>query len=97
MSEIIVLRPDEAPSPPAAVMLAPRRPLPHRPVIGLIANGKPAAPRLLACLAREVATRLGRPVDIELLDKSSAIVPVEDYEAVRMAARAHVVITGVGD
>jgi hypothetical protein len=97
MAEIIVLRPDEAPSPLAEVILAARRPLPQRPVIGLIANGKPAAPRLLVCLADEIATRLRRPVDVELIDKSSAIVAVEDRDAVRMAARAHLVITGVGD
>jgi hypothetical protein len=97
MAEIVVLRPDEPGSPPATVALAERRELPERLLIGLVSNGKPMAKEVLELLAAELATRLGRPVDTELLVKASAGQVMTDGEATLLAARAHLVLTGVGD
>ena len=55
MTKISVLRPDVTDAPPAAVTLAPRARTAGRPVIGLIANGKPLARELLDVLADEIA------------------------------------------
>jgi hypothetical protein len=97
MGMIRVLRPDVTDAPPTAVRLAERRELPDRPVIGLIANGKPLAKELLAILADEVGTRLGRPVELEWLVKPAASAVISAEEAKVMAVRAHVVISGLGD
>lgn len=97
MTEITVLRPDEPEPALASVRLAPRRALPARPVVGLVANGKPLATELLQVLAEEMSKRLGRDVDVELLKKPSAAYQISAEEADVLAARSHVVITGVGD
>jgi hypothetical protein len=97
MAEITVLRPDEPAPAVASVELAPRDPLPERPVIGLISNGKPLAKELLDALAGEMSVRLGRDVDIERLAKPSAAYVISAEEADVMAARAHVIISGLGD
>lgn len=97
MAEITVLRPDSSAPRVVAVGLAPRRELPARPVVGLVVNGKPLAAELLTVLAQELAKRLGREVDLELLAKPSAAYPILDDEATRLAARSHVVIAGLGD
>jgi hypothetical protein len=94
---ITVLRPDEPAPAVATVALAARRPLPERPVIGLISNGKPLARELLDALALELGERLGRAVDLERLAKPSAAYVISAEEADVMAVRAHVVISGLGD
>ena len=94
---ITVLRPDEPQPASASVELAPRRPLPDRPVIGLISNGKPLAKELLDALAAGIGEQLGREVDAERLAKPSAALVIGAEEANVMAVRAHVVISGVGD
>ena len=97
MAEITVLRPDTEAPPATTVTLAPREELPERPVIGLIANGKPLAKEILTVLAREVAKRLDRDVELELVAKPSAAYPIDDDEAKLLAARSHLVIAGLGD
>lgn len=97
MAEITVLRPDAPPPPVATVELAPRRSLPEKPVLGLVANGKPLARELLEALARELAARLGRDVEIALHAKPSAAYPITDDEATQLAVRSHMVIAGLGD
>jgi hypothetical protein len=97
MAEIVVLRPDEPAAEPIPVAYAARRALPERPVIGLVSNGKPLAKEVLGLLADELAARLGRAVETELLVKPSAGMAMTDGEAALLAARAHVVFTGVGD
>jgi hypothetical protein len=97
MGQITVLRPDSTPPPPAAFELAPRRELPERPVVGLVANGKPLAKELLQVLAEELGKRLGREVETVLLSKPSAAYPITDDEATQLAARCHLVIAGLGD
>jgi hypothetical protein len=97
MSRITVLRPDVADPPRASLTLAPRSELPDHVVIGLIANGKPLAAELLQALSEQLRTRLEREVSTEVIRKPSAGSPVTALQADGMAARAHFVITGVGD
>ena len=97
MNVITVLRPDTEAPPAAAIALAPRGELPKRPVIGLVANGKPLARELLTLLAQELGDRLGRELELELFSKPSAAYPITDGEARLLAARSHLVITGLGD
>ena len=97
MSTITVLRPDLESPPAAAIELAPRAELPDRPVVGLVANGKPLARELLTVLAQELGARLGRELELDLFSKPSAAYPITDGEAKLLAARSHLVITGLGD
>jgi len=97
MAQITVLRPD-APDPPAPrLQLAPRGELPPRALIGLVANGKPLARELLTVLADELRLPLAREIEVQLLEKPNAAFPITAVQADGMAARAHFVITGVGD
>lgn len=95
MTRIVVHRPDEPSPPPSAVALAPRAPV-ERPVVGLVSNGKPHAAELLEAVARQLHARLGEG-EVELLRKPSAAYAITPEQARDMAARAHVVVTGVGD
>src|SRR5690348_17141302 len=97
MSRITVLRPDLVDPPRAALTLAPRSEPPEQVVIGMISNGKPLAAELLDALAQELRKRLQRDVVTEVIRKPSAGSPVSAVQADGMAARAHFVITGVGD
>jgi hypothetical protein len=97
MGKITVLRPDEPEPTHAAVSLAHRAPLPDRPTIGLISNGKPLAKELLDALVHELSKRLQRQVDVERLAKPSAAYVISAEQADVMAVRAHVVISGLGD
>ncbi len=97
MSRIVVLRPDGDVPEIASVALAPRVPLPENPVIGLIVNGKPFAGEILEALVAELESRTGRRFEVEVLRKPSAGHSIELGEAQRMAARCHVVISGLGD
>lgn len=97
MSRITVLRPDFVEPPRAALTPAPRSKPPEHLVIGLICNGKPLAAELLVALADELRKRLRREVTTEIIRKPSAGSPVTAVQADGMAARAHLVITGVGD
>ncbi len=97
MAEITVLRPDEPAPQVASVTLATRPPLPERPVIGLISNGKPLAKELLDALAAELSLRLDRAVEVERLAKPSAAYVISAEEADVLAVRAHLVISGLGD
>jgi hypothetical protein len=97
MSEITVLRPSVEEPDASQFVLAERRALPQRPVIGLVANGKPLAAELLEVLVDELRRRIGRHVLIERIAKPSAGLTMSAPQSEGMAARAHIVITGVGD
>lgn len=97
MTQITVLRPDTPDTPRPRLDLASRDVLPLRPVIGLIANGKPLARGLLEVLADELRTPLHRDIEVRLIEKPNAAYPITAVQADGMAARAHFVITGVGD
>jgi hypothetical protein len=96
MSKITVIRPVDRAEPPKTVELAERKPLPERPVIGLVDNRKPHARELLELLADELRQRIG-DAEVVLVRKPGAGHPLEPEQAADMAARAHIVITGVGD
>lgn len=97
MSRVTVLRPDVVDPPRAALTLAPRSQAPEPLVIGLIVNGKPLASELLEALSSQLRARLRRRVSTEVIRKSSAGSPITAAQADGMAARAHLVISGVGD
>jgi hypothetical protein len=97
MAQITVLRPDTPDTPRPQLELAPRGVLPRQLVIGLIANGKPLARELLEVLADELRQPLHRDITVELIEKPNAAYPITAVQADGMAARAHFVITGVGD
>ena len=97
MGKITVLRPDVPEPVHASVTLAERTPLPDRPTIGVISNGKPLAKELLDALVAELEQRLGRTCDVQRLAKPSAAYVISAEEADVMAVRAHVVISGLGD
>jgi tetrahydromethanopterin S-methyltransferase subunit E len=97
MTLISVLRPDIIDPPREALTLAPRAELPDNLVIGLVCNGKPLANELLHAVGEQVAARLQRKATFEFIEKISAGVSVSAIQADGMAARAHFVITGVGD
>jgi hypothetical protein len=97
MSLITVVRPDAKPPEAAAIQLAPRVPLPEHPVVGLVVNGKPLAGELLEAIVVELEHRTGTRFELEVLRKRSAGHSIEQGEAQRMAARCHVVISGLGD
>jgi hypothetical protein len=96
MATITVYRPDVATQPAAPVPRAARGSVPADPVLLLIANGKPRARDLLERIAGEVSTRLplGR---VDVHNKPSAAKPIDADEARLMAARSHLVISGLGD
>ena len=98
MTAITVLRPDDATAPPTRRSRSRRaRELPERPVIGLVANGKPLRQELLDAPRRRARhERLGG-AEVELLRKPGAGYPISREQAADMAARAHLVITGLGD
>lgn len=96
MAEITVLVPT-VPDPVAgSVTTAPRGPLPERPVVTIVENGKPKARDLLAFIADEMRAAIPQ-LTIEVYSKASAGKPLEGDEAKVIAARSHLVITGVGD
>ena len=97
MAQITVYRPDVADaSPDVDVGMAPRRAVEQDAVITIVENGKPNARVLLKHVAEAVQRRL--PVaTVEVFSKPSAAKPIEADEAKVMAARSHLVITGVGD
>ena len=96
MSKITVIRPVDTTEPPASIVLAQRGAMPERPVIGVVDNRKPHARELLEYLAEELRGRIGG-VEIVLVQKAGAGHPMTPEQASDMAARAHLVITGVGD
>lgn len=93
---ITVLRPDVEEAPVAPVALAPRRHTDANSRVVLIDNGKPKAKELLTFIAEELRTRV--PLgEIELISKGAASYPLPPERTAEIAARADLVITGLGD
>ena len=96
MAAVTVLRPDIEAEPVAFVGYADRRPVEEGSRLILIENGKPRARDLMQMVASRLQQRF--PIaEVEVFSKPSAGKPIEAEEAKEMAARAHLVITGVGD
>ena len=96
MAEITVLRPESPQPAPGRIAYADREELPADARLIVIENGKPRARDLLLLVATEASRRL--PIaSVEVHSKPSTSRPIEADDATEMAARAHLVITGVGD
>jgi hypothetical protein len=104
MNPITVVRPDwegdatGGAGPVRAIRPAdrPTLPLPEPVVIGLVDNRKPNANRLLRLVAEELGHRI--PVArVEVYSKPASSRPMDPDAAKVMAARAHLVICGIGD
>lgn len=80
----------------AAATLAPRL-MPTDPVtITIVENAKPNAKQLLGHIAEELRSRI--PVaDIIMHSKPAASKPIDADDAEMLAARSHMVISGLGD
>lgn len=97
MATITVVRPDHV-SEVGSVARAPR---PARSVadplqLTLIENGKPNARTLLGHVADELRSRL-RLATVDVHSKPAAGKPIDADMADMLAARSHLVISGVGD
>lgn len=96
MTDVTVYVP-VAPEPEAGTIgPAPRGGLPDTPVLVLVENGKPRARDLLRFIAEELRSSFPNLV-VDVVSKASAGIPLEADEAKVIAARSHLVITGVGD
>lgn len=96
MATITVLAPDYEAARTKSVELATRRDVNEGAVLTLIENGKPNAKALLSLVADELRDRLPL-VRVDIHSKPSAGKPIDADEAEMLAARSHLVITGLGD
>ena len=96
MAEITVHRPDAEARPAATVDYATRTAVPEGAVLTLIENGKPHARDLMQYVAAELEQRVPL-ARVDVFSKASAGKPIEADDAKKIAARSHMVITGVGD
>ncbi|GIU93371.1 MAG: hypothetical protein KatS3mg011_2277 [Acidimicrobiia bacterium] len=96
MRQITVFVPVPGEAPARRLELALRRSLPANPVLTVVENGKPKARDLLIYIVEELSPRLPG-VTLEVYSKASAGKPLEGEEARRIAARSHLILTGVGD
>lgn len=96
MTTITILSPDHVTSISNRVGLAARTSLTNDAHLAVIDNGKPRAGDLLRYLADELRDK-GIVGTYEIYTKPSAAKPIDQEEAVRLAARSHLIVTGVGD
>ena len=96
MSSVTVLSPEYEHPQVAEVAMAPRM-MPTEPVvIGVIDNAKANAKELLTYVAEGLRARL--PVsDVVVHSKSAAGKPIDADAAEALAARSHLIISGLGD
>lgn len=96
MTQITVHRPDVRAQPPTEVEYARRTAVPDGAVLTLIENGKPNARDLMQFVAAGLQKRF--PIaHVEIFSKPSAGKPIKPSEAKEIAARSHMVISGIGD
>ena len=72
------------------------KPIPADAVLGLVDNNKPRARDLLEALGR-VLVRRGVVASTFTVTKASASEPVNAEQRAELLARAHVIVSGVGD
>ena len=96
MATITILKPDYEEAAPDTVVMAARR-MPTEPVtVTVIENAKPNAKALLSYVAEGLRERL--PIaDVVVHSKSAAGQPIDADDAEMLAARSHLVISGLGD
>lgn len=96
MAQIQVLRPDVDTASATPTPLATRRKLHGDVVLTLIENGKPKAKELLELIGDQLRSRV-RIARVDVFSKPSPAKPIVEDEAKMMAARSHLVISGLGD
>ncbi len=96
MATVIVYEPTAPTIDPGSLKYATRGELSDGLSLTLVDNGKPKARDLLGFIAEELRKDL--PIaSIDIFTKGSAGKPLSGDEAKVIAARSHMVITGVGD
>ncbi len=96
MSSVTVLSPVYEEASVDEVKMAPRTVLGEPVVIGVIENAKANAKELLTYVAEGLRDRL--PVaDVVVHSKSAAGKPIDADDAEMLAARSHLIISGLGD
>jgi len=96
MSTISVYRPDLGESDEPAFSLAPRGKHPDRAHLLIVDNAKPRGKALMTRVAERVRDRL-RVAEVEVYTKISAGKALDADETRMLAARSHLVISGLGD
>jgi hypothetical protein len=96
MSEMKVYVPTTEAVVAGDVRLADRSPAPDDATVTIIENGKPRARDLLLLVAEELRQWIPS-LRVDVYSKASAGKPIEADEAKELAARARLVLTGVGD
>lgn len=96
MAKIDVLNPEYEAERPPKVLMANRSTLIEPVTITVIDNSKPHAKELLSYIAEGLRERLPI-VEVIIHSKSSAGKPIDADEAEMLAARSHLVISGLGD
>ena len=96
MTVIRVHRPAMADAAADALELAPRVPLPTDARLLVVDNGKPNAKALLSHIGQRLRDLLG-VAHVEVHTKPSAGAPLDADVTRMLAARSHLVISGLGD
>lgn len=96
MAEITVYVPTTEAVFTGDVALAPRSSVPDDAPLVIIENGKPRARDLLVMVAEELRQWIPS-LRVDVYSKASAGKPIEADEAKELAARARLILTGVGD
>ncbi len=91
-----ILRPDGGDVVAPTTPRAPRGQVPTPAVLTVIENGKPKARELLQMVGEQLGHRIAL-ARTDTFSKPSAAKPIDADEARLMAARSHLVITGLGD
>ena len=96
MTKITVLVPDYEGDSGTGSERAPRLAGRQPAVLTLIDNGKPKARQVLSYVAEEL--RSLAPIEqVDIHTKPTAAAPIDADTASRLAARSHLVVTGLGD
>ena len=96
MTKVRVYRPDLGANDQAAFALAPRGEHPDDARLLIVDNAKPRAKALMTRVAERVRDRL-RVAEVETYTKISAGKALDADETRMLAARSHLVISGLGD
>ena len=94
--EVILPVPDQRPASTSGTPAHTWRPLPPNPVVGLVDNSKTGAATLLDAVGRMLVRR-GVAGSYFVWQKATASFSLTNDERAAMLARAHVIVSGVGD
>lgn len=94
--EIVLAAPLTAEAKAPAAVAHTWKALPPKPVLGLIDNSKTGAAELLDALGRNLVRR-GVAVSYFMIQKETAAFSITNEDRTAMLARAHVIVSGIGD